>query len=76
MKVNELRINNLIYYNISALLNESKEKYKIIETVNNLKNNSKFTIPNSDKPIIIQYVHQLQNLLYSLTGEELTIKQD
>ncbi len=24
----------------------------------------------------IKYVHQLQNLLYSLTGEELTIKQD
>lgn len=31
MKANELRINNLIYYNISALLNEPKEKYKIIE---------------------------------------------
>jgi hypothetical protein len=24
----------------------------------------------------IKYIHQLQNLLYSLTGEELTIKQD
>jgi hypothetical protein len=24
----------------------------------------------------IKYVHQLQNLIYSLTGEELTIKQD
>jgi len=63
-------------YNEWFLIIDGVLKYKIIETVNYLKNNSKFTIPNSDKPIMIQYVHQLQNLYFALTGEELTIKDE
>ena len=58
-------------YNEWGLIIDGILKYKIIETVNYLKNNSKFTIPNSDKPIMIQYIHQLQNLYFVLTGEEL-----
>jgi hypothetical protein len=62
-------------YNEWFLILDGVLKYKIIETVNHLKNNSKFTMPNSDKPIIIQYLHQLQNLYFALTGEELTITE-
>jgi hypothetical protein len=58
-------------YNEWGLIIDGVLKYKIIETVNYLKNNSKFTMPNSDKPIMIQYVHQLQNLYFALTEEEL-----
>ena len=31
--------------------------------------------PNEKKAIQIKYVHQLQNLYFALTGEELTLKQ-
>lgn len=30
---------------------------------------------NGSTPIIISYVHQLQNLYFALTGEELTVKE-
>jgi len=36
---------------------------------------NKWNILGIEKNINIQYVHQLQNLYFSLTGEELTIKQ-
>lgn len=31
---------------------------------------------NADRPISLKYVHQLQNLYFALTGEELTLNQD
>jgi hypothetical protein len=33
-----------------------------------------FIMPHKNKPINIKHVHQLQNLYFALTGEELTIK--
>jgi hypothetical protein len=36
---------------------------------------NKWNILGIEKNINIQYVHQLQNLYFALTGEELTIKQ-
>lgn len=49
-------------------------KYKILQSSFNLKEVKEFVMPNSDKPINIKYVHQLQNLYFALTGEELTLK--
>ena len=33
-----------------------------------------FTMPHGDKPIKLKSVHQLQNLYFALTGEELALK--
>jgi hypothetical protein len=35
-----------------------------------------FTYPTQNGVTIIQYVHQLQNLYFALTGEELKLKQE
>lgn len=35
-----------------------------------------FTMPHGDKPIKLKSVHQLQNLYFALTGEELTFKSE
>lgn len=40
-----------------------------------LKDNTKFEIKALDTLIGIKHVHQLQNLYFALTGEELTINQ-
>ena len=65
------QIYNEWYLNFDGIL-----KYKIYETENSLKNTSKFIMPNSNKPIKIQYIHQLQNLYFALTGEELKLLEN
>lgn len=38
--------------------------------------NNVFTLANHEYNIEIKYVHQLQNLYFALTGEELTLKNE
>ena len=47
-------------------------KYKIFHS--KYTGVEEFTMPHSDKPIKLKHVHQLQNLYFALTGEELIIK--
>ena len=47
-------------------------KYKLLFDYRDLG----IIMPNTDKPIRLKYVHQLQNLYYALTGEELTFKNN
>lgn len=49
-------------------------KYKIFHS--KYTGVEEFTMPHSDKPIKLKHVHQLQNLYFALTGEELTFKSE
>jgi hypothetical protein len=62
------QIYNEWYLNFDGVLKYKifHSKYTGVET---------FTMPHGDKPIKLKSVHQLQNLYFALTGEELTIKQ-
>lgn len=46
-------------------------KYKIMQ---DKRYDNTFIMTNEYKPIKLQYIHQLQNLYFALTGEELTTK--
>jgi hypothetical protein len=121
MKASELRIGNSIYYKISGLLDEPKDRYKIIEmsyynfkTLSSEEDENYQPIPLTEELLLtfgfesdgiewwngvlslgiykdglyycptedihyrlgkeFKYVHELQNLHFALTGEELTIK--
>ena len=52
-----------------------KNKIVTIHCIGGNTGEFQVAIFNKIFPIYIQYIHQLQNLIYSLTGSELTFKQ-
>jgi hypothetical protein len=53
-----------------SLVDDGVLKYKLLFD----KRNNNIVMPNEYKPIKIKHVHQLQNLYFALTGEELILK--
>ena len=60
-------------YSEWALVIDGILKYKIFQS--SYTGVETFTFPNSNKPVTLKHVHQLQNLYFALTGNELTIKE-
>lgn len=55
-------------------LNKGKENFFLLWKFSDMPNYAVFSDWNGHVSIVIDHVHQLQNLYFALTGKELTIK--
>jgi hypothetical protein len=65
----KFNVNASIYCEYSLVIDDVL-KYKLLFDYRDLG----ITMPNTYKPIRLKYVHQLQNLYFALTGNELIFK--